>query len=194
MIPMNDHPRLPAGYALIPVRTTYLEMKIKPETEAVAAPARCEVRRWGNPETGEYRELFAAVGGEWGWSGRLILHEEELRTVIHARTTEINLLRCGGQTAGFAELDRSAAGRVEISYFGLLPAFIGRGLGGFFLDWAARRAWEGSTERVWLHTCEYDHPRALAAYLKAGFSIVAEKTETQPYAHEFIRKLPAAGG
>jgi len=185
---------LPPGYRLIPVRTTYLEMKSKPMAKPAALPPGCTVEHWMRPLASEYRALFAAVGGEWGWSGRRILKEEELKTVIHARTTEIYLLRCGGQVAGLAELDRSAAGRVEISYFGLLPAFIGRGLGRFFLDWATRKAWEGDTERVWLHTCEYDHPRALAAYIKTGFRIVAEKTETQHYALEFIRKLPTAGG
>ena len=191
---MNEYPRLPAGYRIVPVRTTYLEMRQKPAAGPFPAPPGCSVQHWVHPPVEEYRSFFAVVGGKWGWSGRSILQDEELETILYAETSEIYLLSCQGQTAGFAELDRSATGRVEISYFGLHPAFIGRGLGRFFLDWTMHKAWEGDTERVWLHTCEYDHPKALATYIKAGFSIFAEKTEMHPYADEFMRKLPAAGG
>jgi GNAT superfamily N-acetyltransferase len=190
-----DHPHpLPAGYALIPVRTTYLEMRGKPGTTPVAMPDGCAVERWLGPEPGQYRELFSAVGGKWGWSGRLIMEAGELQAVIRARTTEIYRLRCRGKTAGFAELDRSRPGRAEIAYFGLLPGFIGRGLGKFLLDWAIRRSWRGKTEQVWLHTCQYDHPQALPVYLKAGFSVIDERVEMQPYAEEFIRNFRRAGG
>ena len=47
--------------------------------------------------------------------------------------------------AGFAELERSADGSVEIVYFGLLPDFIGRGVGRAFLDAVVARAWDGGT-------------------------------------------------
>jgi GNAT superfamily N-acetyltransferase len=152
------------------------------------------VRRWESPGTGEYRKLYGAVGGSWGWSGRLILEEEELQRILEAKTSEIYLLYSKCKVAGFAELDRRAGGEVEIAYFGLLPAFIGRGLGKFFLDWAVRRAWEGKTERLWLHTCRYDHPGAMAVYLKAGFSVRDERIEMQPYAEEFLGNFPGAGG
>jgi GNAT superfamily N-acetyltransferase len=187
------YPPLPAGYALVPVRTTYLEMKARPAAEPIAMPDGCAVERWPEPDPGQYRELFSAVGAAWGWSGRLVMAEEELLAVIRAGTTEIYRLRRQGETAGFAELDRSRPGQVEIAYFGLLPGFIGRGLGKFLLDWAIRRAWRGKTERVWLHTCQYDHPQALAVYLRAGFSVADERVERQPYAEEFIRALRPAG-
>ena len=179
---------LPAGYKMIPVRTTYLEMRSPTIPDAPAPPPGCSVERWEKPGSIEYRELFAGVGGAWGWSGRLILGEEELKIVLHAQTTEIFRLRYRGQTAGFAEFDRRVEGQVEITYFGLLAEFIGRGLGRFFLGWTVRRAWDGGTERVWLHTCEFDHPKALATYVKAGFSVCGEAKESQPYSEEFLRR------
>lgn len=183
----------PAGYRLVPVRTTYLEMTEPPRTPPVPLPFGCEVKRWQRPGPVEYRRLFRAVGGEWGWSGRLLMAEEELRALLQAEETEVQLLYAGCQVAGFAELDRRVATQAEIAYFGLLPAFIGRGLGRFFLDWAVRRAWKGETRRVWLHTCEYDHPQALEKYLRAGFAVFGEKTETQPYPEEFLaRRHPGA--
>jgi len=182
---------LPSGYRLIPVKTTYLDMKSKPSTEPIAMPEGCEVERWEKPEVKEYKKIFSAVGGEWGWSGRLILREKKLQKIIWAKTTENYRLRSSEQVAGFAELDRSVPGQVEIVYFGLIPAFIGCGLGRFFLDWTMRKAWEGDARRVWLHTCQFDHPGALAVYRKAGFGVVDEKIETHPYSEEFIRKVDA---
>jgi GNAT superfamily N-acetyltransferase len=177
---------LPPGYRLIPVRTTYLEMRERPAAAPVVIPAACEVKLWEKPGTEEYRKLYTAVGSEWGWSGRLILPDEELRVAIQAKKNEIFRLYCADQVAGFAELDRRTAGQTEISYFGLLPGFIGRGLGKFLLSWTIQRAWQEGTQRVWLHTCQYDHAGALAVYRKAGFSVYDERVEMQPYAEEFI--------
>lgn len=184
---------LPPGYVLVPVRTVYLEMHVKPESGPIALPEGCAVELWEKPDTKAYRDLFSAVGGEWGWSGRLIIGEEELETILRAATTEVYRLSCGGQAAGFAELDRRIAGQAEIAYFGLRPGFIGRGLGKFLLDWTIRQAWEGSITRVWLHTCQYDHAGALDVYRKAGFHIYDQQVEMQPYAEGFIRKFPPPG-
>lgn len=194
---MTSHPagqKLPPGYLLVPVGTTFLEMRSRPQAEPLAVPPGCAVERWKRPGTDEYRELFAAVGGPWGWSGRLIMKEGELTTILRAGTTEVYRLFCGGQVAGFAELDRSIPGQAELAYFGLLPGFIGRGLGGFLLDWALRRAWAGETGRVWLHTCQYDHSGALAVYRRAGFRVYDERIEMQPYADEFLSRHRPAGG
>jgi len=60
---------------------------------------------------------------------------------------------------------------VEIAYFGLLPAYVGRGLGKYLLSEAAARAWTLQPSRVWLHTSTLDHPAALPNYLARGFSI-----------------------
>ncbi len=193
MGPTRANRSVPEGYTLVPVKTAYLEMKARPMADPIPIPPACEVKKWEKPGTAEYRRLFAAVGGEWGWSGRLLLPEDGLRKILAKETNEIHLLYSRCRVAGFAELDRGHEPQVEISYFGLLPEFIGKGLGRFFLDWAVRRAWEGGTERVWLHTCEYDHPKAMAAYLKAGFSVVDEKTEAQPYAEEFLLRTSPVG-
>jgi GNAT superfamily N-acetyltransferase len=184
----------PPGYTLVPVRTTYLEMLSNLLPEPPAPPSGCAVERWDRPDVSEYRSLFSAVGDKWGWTGRLILEDKELARIITDRGVEIHRLRCATRVAGFVELDRRASAQTEIAYFGLLPEFIGRGLGGFLLNWAIHRAWDGRPQRVWLHTCEYDHPSALAVYLKAGFRVCAKKTELQPYAEDFLRKFTPGDG
>lgn len=179
---------------MIPVRTFYLEMKEDALIKRPAPPSGCVIRRWRRPSVKDYRELFSAVGGEWGWSGRLIMNDARLQETIRAETTEIFLLQRNRETAGFIELDRRDPGQTEIAYFGLLPEFIGRGLGKFLLHWAIHRAWRPQTFRVWLHTCEYDHPGALAVYLKAGFKAYDEKIEMQPYPEDFLNKPKPVGG
>ena len=77
--------------------------------------------------------------------------------------------------ASFAEarpaLDDERRRSVEIAYFGLMPGFIGRGLGATLLAAAVRRGWALPAARVWLHTSSHDHPNALANYLARGFRI-----------------------
>lgn len=68
--------------------------------------------------------------------------------------------------AGYCELHPVGAD-VEIAYFGLLPAFHGRGLGGALLEHALRRGFELGA-RVWVHTCSLDGAHALANYRARG--------------------------
>jgi GNAT superfamily N-acetyltransferase len=58
---------------------------------------------------------------------------------------------------------------VEVAYFGVAPAEIGRGLGKHLLSCAVRDAWALGPARVWLHTCTLDHANALPNYLARGF-------------------------
>ncbi len=77
---------------------------------------------------------------------------------------------------GWYELRRvTADDSVEIAYFGLVPAELGRGLGKHLLSCAVRDAWALRPARVWLHTCTLDHPNALPNYAARGF--VPYKTE-----------------
>jgi GNAT superfamily N-acetyltransferase len=86
-----------------------------------------------------------------------------------------------GVPAGFAELDRWEDDEIELVQFGLMPEFIGQGLGKYFLQWTIDRAWSYQPRRFWLHTCTLDHPRALPNYVAAGFAIYKEEViEREP--------------
>lgn len=76
-----------------------------------------------------------------------------------------------GTPAGYFELETQTDGNIEIAYFGLLPSFIGHGLGGALLTAAVERAWALGARRVWVHTCSLDHPRALPGYQARGFRV-----------------------
>jgi GNAT superfamily N-acetyltransferase len=80
-------------------------------------------------------------------------------------------------SAGYYELRRDDEDGVEIAYFGLLPEFIGRGLGGALLTNAIEEAWRmSSVSRVWVHTCTLDHPGALGNYQARGMVIYKQET------------------
>ena len=59
----------------------------------------------------------------------------------------------------------------EISYFGLLEDYIGKGIGGYALSEAIKRSFEKKINRVWLHTCTLDHPNALKNYIARGMRV-----------------------
>jgi GNAT superfamily N-acetyltransferase len=99
------------------------------------------------------------------------------------RDLTIQLLTSAGAPAGYFELKRHPDGSVEIAYLGLLPEFVGRGLGRYLLSAAACEAWAHRPLRVWLHTCSLDGAAALPNYLARGF---------RPYRTEVLEAMTRA--
>lgn len=149
---------------------TYLEMRNREALGArrVTDPS-VRIGPVENCPASFYRYLYTEVGREYKWIDRLGWTDAEIRAHLSNRDVGLWLLTVGGAPAGYFELRRDAAGGVEIAYFGLLPEYIGRGLGGHLLTEAVEQAWSWGAARVWLHTNTLDHPAALANYLKRGF-------------------------
>jgi GNAT superfamily N-acetyltransferase len=74
----------------------------------------------------------------------------------------------GGTVAGYFEL-HVESDAVELKYFGLVPEFTGRGIGGALLDAAIERARALDRSRMTVNTCTLDHPAALPNYRRHGF-------------------------
>lgn len=189
---------LPPGYRMVPARTTYLQMLRNEVPEAPAVPAGFRIEPWARPNLDEYRSVFRAVGGEWGWTGRELLGDAELRSLLEGPAIEIYRLvdDAVGAVAGFAELERQPDGDVEIVYFGLTPGYIGRGLGGTLLRWTIHRAWRAAapagfapTRRLWLHTCDFDSDTAIGFYGHCGFAVYDEQVQMEPYPEDFLARL-----
>jgi ribosomal protein S18 acetylase RimI-like enzyme len=125
------------------------------------------------------RFLYRAVGGDWYWLTRLGWDRERWQAYVAQPELETWVAYVSGTPAGYAELEAQSEGAVEIVYFGLLPSFIGRGLGGAVLTDAVRRAWAMGARRVWLHTCNLDHPHALAHYQARGFRVFKVETHEE---------------
>ncbi len=161
----------------VPVKTIYLEMLDRPDHAAVPPPTEGVDVIWTKkPTIASYRALYDSVGRDWRWLERKCMADDRLSAIIHDDLVELYVLYVDKEPAGFGELDRRTENQVQLMYFGLLPRFIGRGLGKYFLSWIVRKAWSSEPKRVWLHTCTLDHQAALPNYLKAGFVVFDEKT------------------
>lgn len=148
---------------------TFLEMRTRPALATISAPEGFDLRRVAKPELDWYRHLFRRVGEEWLWFGRLQMNDDELRAVLWHERVGVYALAANGEDYGLLELDQRVPGEVEIAYFGVSSNLIGKGAGRFLLHCALEDAWSHNPQRVWLHTCNLDHPRALEFYQKAGF-------------------------
>jgi GNAT superfamily N-acetyltransferase len=159
---------VPKGH--IATIVTSLQMLEQP---APTAPARSALRleRWAAPvDRDRYRALFREIGAPWLWRGRLVMTDAELAATLDAATTEVQVAtRRDGMPVGLLELDFSAAGDVEIAYFGLVPGMTGHGHGGWLMAHAMRLGWRAGIKRMWVHTCDLDHPGALGFYQRQGF-------------------------
>ena len=156
--------------AEIEVVTTFLEMTAPPTRPSVARPVgQYAVMRLEHPSVPFYRYLYNLVGERWLWADRRRMSDAQLAAEIRAEGIEIYVLYAGGEPAGYVELDRRAQPDIRIAYFGLAPAFIGRGLGNYLLSWAVDLAWSYGPERLIVSTWSFDHPRAFINYQKAGF-------------------------
>ncbi len=122
------------------------------------------------------RFLYSAVGGDWFWTARLVWNRQQWLAWLDRPEVETWIAYLSGTAAGYFELESQGNGEVELSYFGLIPQFIGAGIGGQLLSFAIERAWKIGSKRVWVHTCCLDHPAALANYQARGFRIYKEET------------------
>ena len=170
-------PRAPQAAPLPHARVivTYME-QTEPVIRAVPQPpARLPVAlmRLGEPSLDFYRFLYRGAGEGCVWWERCLLSDDELSQVIRDPACSIHVLYAAGEPAGYAELvTYEEERRVDIAYFGLLPAWRGKKLGGFLLARAVELAWADKPEKVTVNTCTLDHPAALPLYQRHGFQPV----------------------
>jgi GNAT superfamily N-acetyltransferase len=158
---------------------TYLEITDRSELLPARKPlAEIEVWQAEIPCPELSRFFYTAVGGDWYWIDRLGWTYEQWMAYLTQPGHETWAAYIRGTPAGYFELDGGPGGDVELASFGVLPQFVGQGVGGYLLTLAVERAWKRNAARVWLHTSSFDHPQALRNYLARGFRLV--KTETCP--------------
>jgi GNAT superfamily N-acetyltransferase len=137
------------------------------------ADARFQIREQKQPNRVFNRDLYFRVGEQWEWIDRRSWTDDQWREYAMAPELRTFAGYHDDVLAGYYELRRDTDGGVEIAYFGLLPEFIGRGLGGALLTSAIEEGWRWSPtpKRLWVHTCNRDHPQALANYQARGMIV-----------------------
>ena len=158
---------------------TYLEMHAPPDLQIPDSPL--SLKRIESPAPGPYRDLFRLVGAPWLWFSRLIMDDTKLTAIIQDADVELHsVVDEAGREVGMLELDFRDAGQCELSVVGLVPELSGKGHGRWLLAEAVSRAWREYLNRVHVHTCSLDHPAALAAYRRAGFTPFKRAIERFP--------------
>ncbi|HEX4871611.1 MAG TPA: GNAT family N-acetyltransferase [Nevskiaceae bacterium] len=166
------------------VTTWYLEQRHPGARRPARLPQPLPLLMRAEPPSPAFsRFLYTAVGGDWYWRDRLGWSEARWQAYLADPAIQTWVAYVAGTPAGYVELARQpleggAPGetQVEIAYFGLLPAFIGRGLGGWLLDQGLIAAWAQQPQRVWVHTCSLDGPAALANYQARGLELYRSET------------------
>jgi GNAT superfamily N-acetyltransferase len=158
---------------------TYLELKGPPDQPV--QPSTLSLKQVDVPQPEHYRELFRLVGAPWLWFSRLILDDAHLAAIIqHPRVELYSVVDENSREVGMVELDLREPHECELSFIGLIPELSGKGHGRWLLAETVRRAWREDVDRVHVHTCSLDHPAALSAYRRAGFTPYKRAIERFP--------------
>nr|WP_042184477.1 GNAT family N-acetyltransferase [Kibdelosporangium sp. MJ126-NF4]CEL16326.1 acetyltransferase [Kibdelosporangium sp. MJ126-NF4]CTQ94250.1 acetyltransferase [Kibdelosporangium sp. MJ126-NF4] len=165
----------------------YLEQTSPDQVKPAKEPdvdVRFEQALEPSPEFNRY--LYGAVGSDWYWAHRVDWDWQRWMDWLTEPGHETWVLWARGTPAGYAEITRRDGGDVEIENFGLVPSFMGRGLGGYLLTRVLQAAWAPpGTTRVWLRTNTLDSAQALHNYKARGLTVY--RTE------EHVEKLQADG-
>ncbi|GJF31328.1 N-acetyltransferase [Kitasatospora sp. NE20-6] len=174
----------------ITVTTWHLEQTSPADLRPTPAPSGTPLQVVRSERTGpEFaRFLYTAVGGPWTWTDRLPWTYRQWQDWLDQDGLETWVAWVAGSPAGYVQLEPLPDGEVEIIYFGLLPGFIGQGIGSHLLSLGAARAWDladrhpglPATRRVTVHTCSLDGPAALRTYEARGFRVFRTDDAEQP--------------
>lgn len=171
------HP-LPPGHLANVV--TCLEMFAKPDLRPAHATEGLSLARLEARDTERFRRLFRAIGRDIMWFSRLIIAEEALAAIIGHPQVHCHALVRNGEDIGLLELDFRVDGQCELSFFGVVPGAVGSGVGRYLMNEALTRGWAQPITRMWVHTCSFDHPNALAFYQRSGFRPYQVMVEVHP--------------
>ena len=150
---------------------TYLEMTAPPTSPPPPHPSGPHaLLRATGMTLPFYRYLYNTVGAPHLWWERRVMSDDDLANMVLVDHVDVHVLYVDGVPAGYFELSLDESKNImELAYFGLMPEFVGRGYGGYLLRAAIDEAWSRGIKRLWVHTCDMDHPNALPVYQKMGF-------------------------
>lgn len=167
------------------VTVYYLETVTPDALRPKKAPPAVHVCRVEIPSPELNHFFYTWVGGAWLWYERLAWSRARWLACLQQPGYETWVAYERGTPAGYFELERWQDGSINIAYFGLLPSFMGRGIGGYLLTCAIERSWAAGATRVCVNTCTLDHPSALANYTARGMRLYREETSLRTITRRF---------
>ena len=157
---------------MIPVERNFLELRDLKNLRFNSSKQNKFLIKKIKPDFQLNKFFYKQVGKKHRWIDRLSWTDEKWINFISNKNLETYVISESEDLIGFFELLYNPdLKETEISYFGLLEEYIGKGIGGYALSEAIKKAFEKNIKRVWLHTCTLDHPNALKNYIARGMKV-----------------------
>ena len=157
---------------MIPVQRNFLELKDLKNLKTNSINEKKYLVKKIKPDFQLNKFFYKQVGKKHRWIDRLSWSDGKWMNYISNKNLETYIISESEELAGFFELlYNPELKETEISYFGLLEEYIGKGIGGYALSVAIKKSFEKNIKRVWLHTCTLDHPNALKNYIARGMTV-----------------------
>jgi len=157
---------------MIPVERNFLELRDIKKLKFNSFKENKFLIKKIKPDFQLNKFFYKQVGKKHRWIDRLSWTDEKWINFISNKNLETYVISESEDLIGFFELLYNPnLNETEISYFGLLEEYIGKGIGGYALSEAIKKAFEKNIKRVWLHTCTLDHPNALKNYIARGMRV-----------------------
>ena len=157
---------------MIPVERNFLELRDIKKLKFNSSKENKFFIKKIKPDFQLNKFFYKQVGKKHRWIDRLSWTDEKWINFISNKNLETYVISESDDLIGFFELLYNPdLNETEISYFGLLEEYIGKGIGGYALSEAIKKSFEKNIKRVWLHTCTLDHPNALKNYIARGMRV-----------------------
>ena len=176
---LNGYTDLPPGHIASVV--TFLEMRAPPPPRPPQSLVGAAIARLDGRDEPRYTAIYRQLGERWMWFSRLGLSAATRTDILDDPAVETFAFTLEGQDAGLLELDFRVPGEAELAYFGVVESATGTRAGRWLMARALDIAWARSgLTRLWLHTCNLDHPRALEFSRRSGFAPYKTAIEVAP--------------
>ena len=157
---------------MIPVERNFLELRDLKKLRFNSIKQTKFIVKKIQPDFQLNKFFYTQVGKKYRWIDRLSWPDEKWIKHISNKNLETYVISNSEDLVGFFELLYNPdLKETEISYFGLLEEYIGKGIGGYALSEAIKKSFDKDINRVWLHTCTLDHPNALKNYIARGMTV-----------------------
>lgn len=152
------------------VTITYMERFGDEPVPSSEVPLSMVLRHEEHASWELYRDFYYGVGYANFWWERRLWTEEQWFVLQNDSSVELFCLYENEKPAGYFELNFAKLPEsAELSFFGLYPNYIGKGIGKMLLVQALLRLQSRSPKMMLVNTCDLDHPSAKPLYESFGF-------------------------
>ena len=134
---------------MIPVQRNFLELKDLKNLKTNSINEKKYLVKKIKPDFQLNKFFYKQVGKKHRWIDRLSWSDGKWMNYISNKNLETYIISESKELAGFFELlYNPELKETEISYFGLLEEYIGKGIGGYALSVAIKKSFEKNIKRV----------------------------------------------